>query len=198
MTVKEYIDNYGKKVDTKSMSDKEAKKLYYGGDDNIKAGTSKSAERGMEIIKLLETINDKKELAHTRYLNQFGMEERQKIAKERTAATGTMGAEWENLHQQGSDLIKELMAIRDLSEKAGALNDLDLWNFWLEGSLKGTFSERSQFKTDWDDIDLVQKSAPQPLGDTTILDEIIRKKRQKELFEQLGTPSTGGVIKPQD
>jgi hypothetical protein len=126
------------------------------------------------------------------------MEERQKIAKERTAATGTMGAEWENLHQQGSDLIKELMAIRDLSEKAGAINDLDLWNFWLEGSLKGTFSERSQFKTDWDQIDLVQKSDPQPLGDTTILDEIIRKKRQKELFEQLGTPSTGGVIKPQD
>ena len=186
LTVKEYIDNYGKKVDPKSsMSDEEAKKLYYGGDDNIKAGTSKSAERGMEIIKLLETINDKKESAHTRYLNQQGMEERQKIAKERTAATGSMGAEWENLHQQGSDLIKELMAIRDLSEKAGALNDLDLWNFWLEGSLKGTFSERSQFKTDWDDIDLARFPKKQPMGDTTILEQMISQRKRKEAFDQL-------------
>ena len=179
LTVKEYIDNYGKKVDPNSMSEEEAKKLYYGGDDNIKSGTSKSAQRGQEIIKLLETINEKKETAHTMYLNQNGVQERQKIAKERTVATGSMGAEWENLHQEGSDLIKELMAIRDLSERAGASDDLDLWNFWLDDTFKGTFSERSQFKTDWDSIDLAE-----PSGDPAEISDIISSlDEQKHLID---------------
>ena len=106
LTVEEYIDTIKIENNKQELSDKEAKELY-------NKNAAKNSKRAIEIIDILDNLDGKKEGAHSRYLNQFGDIERQKIAKERMVATGSMGAEWENLHQSGVSLVRELKSIVD-------------------------------------------------------------------------------------
>ena len=167
VTIEEFIEGYGKKTSMLSISQEEAKKMYYGGEDFIKAGTSKSGLRAVDIIERLKVIEASKEEAFSRYMSQHGDEQRQQIAKDRWFNKGFMGGPWETLHEEGADLMDELRIIRDLAERAGAGKDVDLWNHYLEGgwtseeggiirNIGGSYVHRHHMvNPDWDYIDNV-------------------------------------------
>ena len=167
VTIEEFIEGYGEKTSMLSISEEEAKNMYYGGKDFIKAGTSKSGLRAIDIIERLKVIESSKEEAFSKYMSQHGDEQRQQIAKERWFNKGFMGGPWETLHEEGADLMDELRIIRDLAERAGAGKDVDLWNHYLEGgwtseeggiikNIGGSYVHRHHMvNPDWDYIDNV-------------------------------------------
>lgn len=155
VTVADFMKNYGKKADLSSISVADAKRMYYGGDDYIKSGSSKSSERAVEIIERLKSIEDGKEEAFSRYMSQHGDEQRQNIAKDRWFNKSFMGGPWETLHEEGADLVDELSIIKNLAIRAGVTLDVDLYNHYLEGIGVSYVHRQHMVNPDWDYIDNV-------------------------------------------
>ena len=134
----DYMRMYREKASrpTFGMSVSEAEKMYteegHFGEDVT------ATERGVEIVQRLEAIENSKDKVFEDWLDGDGDVQIQQKNQQWWFDENYMGPEWEQMHEEGADLIDELRQIRDIAAKVG---DSGLWDYYLEGTGRETLIE---------------------------------------------------------
>ena len=138
LDVFDYMRMYREKASrpTFGMSVSEAEKMYteegHFGEDVT------ATERGVEIIQRLEAIEKGKDKVFEDWLDGGGDAQIQQKNQQWWFDENYMGPGWEQMHEEGADLIDELRQIRDIAAKVG---DSGLWDYYLEGTGRETLIE---------------------------------------------------------
>jgi len=132
MDVVDWMNQYRERATRPSfhMSEEDARIAY--NEEGIDGSGVPASARGAEIVQILEGLENRKEALSKEWLNADEDDQLQRTRRSIFHDTGYLGQGYEELHEEGADLVDELKEIRELARKVG---DVGLWDYYLESKI---------------------------------------------------------------